>query len=446
MTHQRIRRTIIVTTLVAVPLVLVTACGNSADSPSGDEGGITTITFSGDSSETFMAAQLDLIGRFESAHPDIKVIFEPAGGIDVEEGAIMRLGQGDSSLDIVTTEVGYEYQWYTEGWIEPLTAYVTDDELAQVDPHLVANETFDGEFLAVPIDNSTMYLAVNYDLLAEAGVEGPPSLQRNSFDEVVDGVWTWEQVIDAARQVKEVTGKTGLLFPHDETWVFAPIAQQLGAVTTSDDGLEVKGYLDGEPWVDFFTRFKSWFDGGVADLTNPEWTVDQFLAGESAFQLTHIGIYDMCENATFTCDAAAQPHFADGEPGVQSNGIAWAMNAASEHKEEAATFLKFVLLDPEAESALVGGNYFAAIPWQLAGLNAITEDPAYEEFPLSVKRLGAYQFQTWPSKAIKSPATATIFTVLSDALVDVRVGAATPQEAVSTMTERVERDLVAYRD
>ncbi|WP_162606468.1 ABC transporter substrate-binding protein [Jiangella asiatica] len=428
--------------LVSAALALTVACGGSE---SQSEDGVTTITFSGASDETFMAAQLDLIERFEAAHPEINVEFEPAAGVDAEEGAILRLGQGDPSLDIVTTEVGYEYQWYTEGWIEPLTSYVTDEELAQIDQHLVDNETFDGEFLAVPVDNSTMYLAVNYDLLAEAGVEGPPSLQRNSFDEVVEGVWTWEQVVDAAAAVKEATGKTGLLIPNDETWILAPFGQQLGGETTNEDGLEVEGYLDGDQWVELATRYQSWFEDGVADITNPEWTTDQFLAGESAFQLAHIGDFDMCASASFECDAAAQPHFADGVPAVQSNGIALAMNAASEHKDEAAAFLKFILLDPEGQSALVDGNYFAAIPWQQASLDAITTDPAYAEFPLSVKRLGAYQFQNWPSRAIKTPAAATVFTVMSDAFLDVRVGAMSPEEAVGTMTERVERDLEAYR-
>jgi fructooligosaccharide transport system substrate-binding protein len=442
MTQQH-GRSVRVAILVLAPLALTAACGGGSESQSEDG---VTITFSGASDETFMAAQLDLIERFEAANPDINVEFEPAAGVDAEEGAILRLGQGDTSLDIVTTEVGYEYQWYTEGWIEPLTSYVSDEELAQIDQHLVDNETFDGEFLAVPVDNSTMYLAVNYDLLAEAGVEGPPSLQRNEFDEVVDGVWTWEQVIDAATAVKEATGKTGLLIPNDETWILAPIGQQLGGETTSEDGLEVEGYLDGDPWVDLATRYKSWFEGGVADITNPEWTTDQFLAGESAFQLAHIGDFAMCETAGFECDAAAQPHFADGVPAVQSNGIALAMNAASEHKDEAAAFLKFILLDPEGQNALVDGNYFAAIPWQQESLDAITADPAYAEFPLSVKRLGAYQFQNWPSTSIKTPAAATVFTVMSDAFLDVRVGAASPEDAVATMTERVESDLEAYRD
>jgi multiple sugar transport system substrate-binding protein len=440
---RRPRRISLLVTLAVAPLVLLAGCGGGDDD---EAGGVTTITFAGASDETFVKAQLEAIKRFEAENPDIKVEFEPAAGVDAEEGAILRLGQGDTSLDLVTTEVGYEYQWYTEGWVEPLTPWLSEEELSQIDQHLVDNETFDGEFLAIPTDNSTMYLAVNYDLLEQAGVEGPPALQRNDFQEVVDGVWTWEQVIEAARQVKAETGKTGLLIPNDETWILAPLGQQLGGETTSPDGLEVEGYLDGDPWVELATRYESWFEGGAADITNPEWTTDQFLAGESAFQLTHIGDYAMCADADFTCDAAAQPYFEDGQPAVQSTGIGWAMNAASEHKDEAAAFLKFILLDDKGQSALIDGNYFAAIPWQIDDLEELNTSAKYEKFPLSVKRLGAYQFQTWPSEAIRSPATASIFTAMSDAFLDVRVGAASPEEAVDAMTDRVERDLSAYRE
>ncbi len=72
-------------------------------------------------------------------------------------------------------------------------------------------------------------------------------------------------------------------------------------------------------------------------------------------------------------------------------------------------------------------------------------DPAYQEFPLSVRLLGAYQFQNWPQEMYRSPANATFFTSLSDAFENVRVGAQTPEEAVKDMTDKVDRDLAAYR-
>jgi ABC-type glycerol-3-phosphate transport system substrate-binding protein len=439
------RRTGVVVAIAATVAALVALSGCSAGSTSGAKKGTVTITLVGDSGPANVKTQKKIIGLFEKAHPDIKVKFEGATGVDAEQGSILRLGQGDTSLDVATTEVGYEYQWYKSGWISSLTPYFTKAELAKVEPHLIANETFKGQFLAIPVDNSTMWLSVNETLLKQAGVTGPPTLKKDGLDKTTSGVWTWEDVLAAAKQVKEKTGKTGLLFPADETWVLAPMAQQLGATATSADGLTVKGHLDAKPWVDLATKWKAFFANDVSQITNPTWTNDQFIAGDSAFALSHIGAYSICEQAKFDCDAAAEPHFAGGKKIVQSTGIAWAMNSKSQHKKEAAEFLKFVLLNEGAQKALVDGDYFAAIPELNTDLKAMETDPAYQKFPLQVRLLGAWQEKNWPEKPLVSPANATIFTSVSDAFKDVRVGAATPQQAMDKATATVDRELNKYR-
>ena len=65
----------------------------------------------------------------------------------------------------------------------------------------------------------------------------------------------------------------------------APMGQQLGGEMFSPDGLEVKGYLDQEPWVDLATRWGRFFENDASAITTPEWSEDQFLAGEAAFDL-----------------------------------------------------------------------------------------------------------------------------------------------------------------
>ena len=327
-----------------------------------------------------------------------------------------------------------------------MNPYFTKADLDKVDPHLVANETTSkGDFLAIPMDNSTMYLAVNEDLLKKAGVTPPPTIKRSGLAATTSGVWTWEQVLAAATKVKEKTGQTGLVFPADEAWPDVPMAQQLGGETSSPDGLAVKGYLDQKPWVDLMTKWKAFFKNDVSAITNPTWTNDQFQAGKVGFALTHIGAYNVCDKASFTCDAAAEPSFAGGKKIVQSNGIAWALNSKSQHPKEAGEFLKFALLNEDAQKALIGGDYFAAIPILKTQLTAMTTDPAYQKFPKSVKVLGAWQEQHWPEKMMVSPANATEFTAISDALKNVRVGAQTPAQAVAEMTSKVDRDLQKYK-
>lgn len=439
---QRRTRRIAIAIAAIIPLLALSACSASGG---GSSDGKVTISLVGDSGPANVVTQKKIIALFEKSHPNITVKFEPATGSNAEQGSIVRLGQGDKTLDIATTEVGYEYQWYKQGWIQSLTPYIDKAAQAKVDPHLIANETFKGQLLAIPMDNSTMYLAVNQDLLKQAGVTGPPTLKKDGLASTTSGVWTWEQVLAAATKVHDVTGQTGLLFPADEAWPDVPMAQQLGGEASSADGLQVKGYLDQKPWVELMTKWKAFFANDVSEITNPTWTNDQFEAGKSAFALTHIGGYDVCAQVKFTCDAAAEPYFAGGKKIVQSTGIAWALNSKSQHPKEAGEFLNFALTNPAAQKILIDGDYFAAIPILKTQIAAMSTDPKYKQFPESVKVLGSWQEQHWPEKMMISPANATEFTAISDALKNVRVGAQTPEQAVQAMTATTDRALDEFR-
>lgn len=432
------------TALVAASMLMtLSACSGGGGSGGSKE--LVTISLVSNAGDANVKATKAVIALFEKSHPNIKVKFEPDTGA-ARQGSVLRIGQGDPTLDIGSAEVGYQYQWLANGWISPLTKYFTKAELDTVVPHLVDEWTSsEGEFLGVPTDNSGMWLAVNQDLLKKAGVTPPPTLKRGSVQEATDGVWTWEQVLTAAKQVKEKTGKTGLIFPGDQAWATLPLAEQLGALPTSPDGRTVKGYLDQPPWVEAMTRWKRFFDtGGAAQVANPEWTNDQFLAGNAAFQLTHLAVSDECLQAKFDCDAAAQPHYEGGQKMVQSVNSGWVLNSKSQHPDEAAAFMKFVLLDPAASKALVDGPFFAGISMLKDPVEAMPTEPEYQKFPRSIKVLGSWQSENWPQIPIKSPVGATIFTSLSDAYKDTRTGAATPQAAVDKMVNETDRQLQRY--
>lgn len=187
--------------LLASLLVSLSACSGGSDSggsPS-SRAGVVTITLVSNAGESNVKATNAVIALFEKSHPNIKVKFEPDTGT-ARQGSVLRIGQGDPTLDIGSAEVGYQYQWYANGWISPLTKYFTKAELDTIVPHLVDEWTSSkGEFLGVPTDNSGMWLAVNQDLLKKAGVAPPPTLKRGSVQQATAGVWTWEKVLAAAK-------------------------------------------------------------------------------------------------------------------------------------------------------------------------------------------------------------------------------------------------------
>ena len=428
----------------AVTILAGCSAGGSSTSGNADSNGVTTVTLESDAAPVNAKATRQVIALFEESHPKIKVKFEPDNGT-ARQSSVLRIGQGDPSLDIASAEVGYQYQWYANGWITPVTKYFTKAELGTVVPHLIKGWTSsDGQMLGIPTDNSGMWLAVNQDLLKQAGVTPPPTMKRDSLQATTSGVWTWEQVLAAAKKVKQATGKAGLVFPSDQAWATLPLAEQLGAQPTSPDGQSVQGYLNRQPWVQAMASWKNFFVGGASQIASPEWSNDQFLGGNAAFQLSHLAVFDECKTVKFDCDAAAEPYYAGGQKAVQSTNSGYVLNSKSPHKDQAAEFMKFVLLNPQASKILVAAPFFAGVPMLKAPFAAMMTDPKYKTFPNSVKLLGAWQSTNWPEVPVKSPIGATFFTSLSDAYQSVRTGAKPPQAAAATMYEEVSRELTKY--
>lgn len=436
-------------TAAAAAVTLIAGCSGggtgTGTSSSAASNGVVTVTLASDAAPVNAKATQQVIALFEKSHPKIKVKFEPDNGT-ARQSSVLRIGQGDPSLDIASAEVGYQYQWYANGWITPVTKYFTKAELSTVVPHLIEGwTTADGQMLGIPTDNSGMWLAVNQDLLKQAGVTPPPTMKRDSLQATTSGVWTWEQVLAAAKQVKQKTGKTGLIFPGDQAWATLPLAEQLGAKATGPKGLTVQGYLDQPPWVDAMAKWKNFFVGGASKVADPAFSNDQFLAGNAAFQLSHDAVFDECKTVKkFDCDAAAQPYYQGGQKMVQSTNSGYVLNSKSPHQAQAAEFMKFVLLNPQASKILVAAPFFAGVPMLNAPFAAMMTDPTYKTFPNSVKVLGAWQSQNWPETPVKSPIGATFFTSLSDAYQSARTGAKSPQAAAATMYTEVSRELTKY--
>jgi ABC-type glycerol-3-phosphate transport system substrate-binding protein len=187
----------------------------------------------------------------------------------------------------------------------------------------------------------------------------------------------------------------------------------------------------------------------VFGLAEPNWTPDTFVAGEAAFYLNHMGMWDLAWGAGYTdpgfdWDAATEPYFDGGSPHTQTGGCAFALASQSSHKDTAMKFLKYVLLDPEASWTLTSG-LLAQIPLLKEGLKRARTDPAYSEFPNSVKQIGVYHAQNWPTEYPKTPATVEYWQLFQEIFVDLRVGAREPEAAIMELTDRVERELEIYR-
>ncbi|MFD6990844.1 ABC transporter substrate-binding protein [Streptomyces sp. NPDC059943] len=163
---------------VAALSVLTAACtGQSGDSASDDPNAKTTITFwHGWSAPSEVKAIKDNIGRFEDAHPNIKV--DVVGNINDDKlNQALRAG-GSKGPDVVssftTSNVG---KFCSSGAFADLSPFIKKDkiDLAKTFPKVLLQYTeFEGDRCALPLLSDAYGLYYNKDAFKEAGITAPP--------------------------------------------------------------------------------------------------------------------------------------------------------------------------------------------------------------------------------------------------------------------------------
>ncbi|AQU68686.1 ABC transporter substrate-binding protein [Streptomyces niveus] len=163
---------------VAALSVLTAACtGQSGNSASDDPDAKTTITFwHGWSAPSEVKAIKDNIGRFEDAHPNIKV--NVVGNINDDKlNQALRAG-GSKGPDVVssftTSNVG---KFCSSGAFADLAPFIKKDkiDLAKTFPKVLLQYTeFEGDRCALPLLSDAYGLYYNKDAFKEAGITAPP--------------------------------------------------------------------------------------------------------------------------------------------------------------------------------------------------------------------------------------------------------------------------------
>lgn len=163
---------------VAALSVLTAACtGQSGNSATDDPDAKTTITFwHGWSAPSEVKAIKENIGRFEDAHPNIKV--DVVGNINDDKlNQALRAG-GSKGPDVVssftTSNVG---KFCSSGAFADLAPFIKKDriDLAKTFPKVLLQYTeFEGDRCALPLLSDAYGLYYNKDAFKEAGITAPP--------------------------------------------------------------------------------------------------------------------------------------------------------------------------------------------------------------------------------------------------------------------------------
>lgn len=413
------------------------------------------VTLSGD----WQGNMQRVIDAFEAQHPNIRVQMENYPFRQLFEVIEIRMQAGTPDVDLISVDVPLVANYSIRGLLHPLDEYFTEAELTNtwIDASWQAG-MYEGSFMAAPQNTSTQFMYLNLTHFREQGVEPPPHLNRDDtrpieeqVEEVVQGRWTWEQVVDAAQALTvDTTGDGqinvwGLLFGQvSRPYQMLALPESLNQPSVSADGLSTDGYLNAPGWIqagqfyhDLFSALRVSPRGITADETG-----EAFMAGRIAiFVQGEWGLIPYSEVEGFELGVAAHPFFEEGRVATPTGSWHVGISTFSEQKDAAAEFIRFISLTPEGSRVWYESH--GQFPATLELLDAIDNSEATTVFPRSAYRLGAYEARNTAVPRPSTPGYLEWEDIVAQTLEDIRNGE-DPAQALNAAVPRIDRILARY--
>lgn len=305
-----------------------------------------------------------LIDEFEDANPGINVDLLSGPYASTREQLVAGAASG-TMPDVVGLDGAWVNDFAKQGAIADLSTLI--DENGYDDSQLASQVQVNGATYMVPAVNFVYPLYTNDALLAEAGVDAPPS-DRSEF-------------ADAARAITESTDAAGTAMPLSlETP--SGVQNQVMSWLWASGGSMLK---DGEPdltnqgVVDTITYFDDLYRDGVfapgAFTMKEQDMVEEFTNGRVGMMvdsLAHLNlIRESNPDLEFSISALPAEDGYDGKRGIPYASWGLGISSSTEHPEEAWKLFEF-LMSEDANSQL--SSMAKAFPGNVNSVPDFVED------------------------------------------------------------------------
>ncbi len=400
---------------------------------------VTTVTF-----VTYqnIAKNLEVVAEeFEKNNPGIKIKIDGYPFAQMFEIIETKMQAKSKQVDILNVDAPLTANYSVKGYLEPLDKYFNDEDKNQFIESALAQGSYNGKFMAAPLNSSSVGMFINVDLFEKYGVELPSTDPAER--------WTWEKVVSVAKKLTLDSDNDsqvdiwGLAFDQfSQPYQMLPLPQSLGGKGISPDGLTATGYINTEPWIkatqfyqDLFSKYKV-SPIGVAPFQSPE----LFKAGEIAMILTgpwHIGNFNSVEDLNWIY--VPHPYFEEGKPVTPTGSWQIGISKYSENKEAAAKFVKFLTLKEGNKIYYQHDRNLPANSYTLAYAKEEAEKNGNNALLLSV-----YEAQNTAVPRPKTPGYLEWEKIMARTFEDIRNGTA-PGEALDNAAQKIDRVLKKYK-
>ena len=235
-----------------------------------------------------------------------------------------------SLLDNARTSLGFQ------AYEDLFPAGELEEHLSGISENAQALGELDDKMYALAFTFSTPILYINNDIFRQAGLDpaDPPA--------------TWEEMLEAAKTIKEKTGKNGLAFSPTNGWVTEGIIYSAGSDMTNEDRTEA--VFANENTFKAFETWKEFYTSGCAVSETDSEASQEFMAGNAAMHIQSTsmlsGIISAAQSGGWELSGAAMPGINGNEAVPVNSGSCLAVHSDSQQKTAAIwEFVKYVTGD-----------------------------------------------------------------------------------------------------
>lgn len=376
---------------------------------------------------------------YEELNPGIKINLEVLPFDKMFEAIEVRLGAKEKSIDVLLVDVPVISNYAVKDYIADLTPYVDESYKERITSTSAVACTIDGKLMALPLNSSSVNLYYNKAIFDEKGIAPP--------ENDVDKRWTWEQVVETAKQLTyEKDGKQiyGLSFEQiGRPYQLLPLAQSLGGNQfVSEDGLTTSGYTNSPEMVKaaqfYYDTFNTW---GISPKISAAESVGYFTGGQVAMFVAGPWQIPAMTDSNMDFGFAPHPYFEGGEIATPTGSWTVGVSNYSENVEAAAKFVEFLTTNDEASQLNyeIGKN----LPCNLSVLNSIQNDPQYDDFPSNSIKLAVYESINTAYPRPQLAGYAEWQSIIEKVYSDIMNGAK-PQQALDSAVIEIDNQLKKY--